>query len=526
MSFATSKYIPLQDKKGQVFLGGIIDNSQPWMLPYKASPFARNFRVNGRGISPALGFSRIATLWATGAATWAAAYIRQNPTNDQIIARYNSDGTHKLVSINPVTYAVTPVTTAALIASDNKMNFLNAADSIYCMNGADAFGKLNGSTYTNPATGIAGFKPGFAAWFDNSMFCGGDPAFPYRLYKSAENNADSFSGTGSDIFDGSYPLTWLASAWQTLYVFSEQQIDMINNNSIKQIGSSLVYTSIPLEANEGAVNHATIAVVGKDCFYLTRSNKIKKVVPNGMLYYDVAEVSHRPNAGIDETMRLLDPDQSLGCSYVLPDKWLVKWFLKTRWSTYNDICIVYSFIYDEFMVDTNHVFSAACWYKTKSFAFAQVEPKMYLDEYGHTYDDSAIPFVYYTKEVTLWDPTINKELWQSRLFMTMNYDTEMHERILGDSTLLNEKILDSSMLPVLVWGIGTREVGTYPMGEDWNVDPLAQARLISVVEKWDLQYRCKYFQWEYRCNSLGADFLLQMLSPRIEMVSEKATSTH
>ncbi len=46
MSQRTAKFIPLSDKEGSVFQGGIVDNSQPWMLLYKNSPYARNFRVS------------------------------------------------------------------------------------------------------------------------------------------------------------------------------------------------------------------------------------------------------------------------------------------------------------------------------------------------------------------------------------------------------------------------------------------------------------------------------------------------
>lgn len=58
MAQENAKFIPLQDKTGSVFTGGIIDNSESWMIPYKSSPYARNFRVNGRGISSRLGFSQ------------------------------------------------------------------------------------------------------------------------------------------------------------------------------------------------------------------------------------------------------------------------------------------------------------------------------------------------------------------------------------------------------------------------------------------------------------------------------------
>lgn len=173
------------------------------------------------------------------------------------MVRYDTDATHKLVSVHPATGAQTSVATAGLITGTGRMNFVSSNDSLYCMNGVDLMGKLNGTTYTNP---VATYKPLFGAVFNNSLFIGGDPANPNKFYKSATNNPESFSGTGSDVFTAQYPVTGLATAGQTLYVFTKNTVDMINNNSIKQIASSLVYTSIPLEANEGAVVHPSIAV--------------------------------------------------------------------------------------------------------------------------------------------------------------------------------------------------------------------------------------------------------------------------
>lgn len=191
---------------------------------------------------------------------------------------------------------------------------------------------------------------------------------------------------------------------------------MINSGSIKQIGSSLVYTSVPLESMEGAVSHPTIANVGKDVYFLSRSLKIKKVTPNNVTY-DVAELSHRSNRGITKTMNTLDPDQSAGFCYVVPELQLVKWHLKTKGSDYNDICIIYNTEYDEFMVDDHKVFCGGVNYKTQNFTISQIEPKIYLDEYGHTDDDSAIQFRYDTKVMNFGDPTINKCIWQLRTFL-------------------------------------------------------------------------------------------------------------
>jgi len=49
--------------------------------------------------------------------------------------------------------------------------------------------------------------------------------------------------------------------------------------------------------------------MGKDVYFFSRSGKIKKLTPNNMTY-DVIELSHRANKGIDKTMDTLDSDQS------------------------------------------------------------------------------------------------------------------------------------------------------------------------------------------------------------------------
>lgn len=46
MTFAAAKDITLTDKQGPIFTGGIIDNSTAFGIPYKNTPYARNFRVN------------------------------------------------------------------------------------------------------------------------------------------------------------------------------------------------------------------------------------------------------------------------------------------------------------------------------------------------------------------------------------------------------------------------------------------------------------------------------------------------
>jgi hypothetical protein len=86
----------------------------------------------------------------------------------------------------------------------------------------------------------------------------------------------------------------------------------------------------------------------------------------------------------------LDPDQSEAFCYVIPEKQLIKWHFKSMGSTVNDVCILYSPEYDEFMYDKQKIFFGGVNYRTQNFTIAQVEPKIYLDEYGQSDDDTPI----------------------------------------------------------------------------------------------------------------------------------------
>jgi len=608
MSFSTAKYITLSDKQWPILTGGLITNSEPWMIPYKNTPNAQNFRVNGRWISIREGFYQFwDILGATGHPMGIAAYYRSIPTDDSIILRYNSDSTHKLVSVHPTTWVQTEIDTGTNIASDNRMNFVGANDSLYCLNGSDRIWKISWTSYSTISTGSIDFQwtgindmtvtywvvwhifniviysaasspdqfawnvdgwaytfwvgitwgaqllaywtsvtffdvnwhtqddvwivntwflASFGTWFDNSLFIAGDPARPNRLYKSAANSPDSYTGSGSDIFDSPYPISWLAWAGQTLYVFSRNTIDMINNNSIKQVGDILAYTSIPLEANEGASNHESIAVYWKDCYYLSASNKIKKLTPNSQLFYDVAEVSHRTGKGIDRTMERLDKDQSQSFAYVIPEKGLIKWHVKSKGSSFNDICIVYSVIYDEFMLDTKKTFLAWINYNTKNYTISQIEPKLYRDEEWYTDDDTPIQFIYETKALDLWEPTILKEMWQARTFLWINSLAVVSQDIFKDWQLVDTKTIDKDDLPYDIDWIGTQEIWTFAIWEEADLTKVSDLINISVVrDKWNLQQRWQVFNVRWSCSTLWARVNLQQFTPRMELLSQLTAST-
>jgi len=522
MSQKTAKFIPLSDKRGSVFWWGVIDNLESWKIPNKNSPFWRNFRIDWMWIKIRPWFYQYwDDLGATDYPRWIDAYYRSVLANDRIVLRYNTDWTHKLVTVVPSTWVQASITTAWLITSDNRMNFLNANDSLYCFNWVDLIGKLNWTTYSNET---ATLTPSFWAFYDNSAFVAWDSSNPTKIYKSATNDPEDFAWTWSDEFSSSYPVVWLASTAQAIYIFSENSVDMITQSSIKQVGSALVYTSIPLEANEWGANHQTIWVYGRDCYYLSKSNKLKKVAPGQSIHYDVKELSHRENNGISKIMGTLDPDQSDWNCYVIPEMKLIKWHLKTKWSSFNDVCIIYDTGNDEFLIDDHKVFYWGVNYKTQNFTISQIEPKVYIDEFWATDDDSAIQFTYTIKELNFWTPTILKCLWQMRLYLSINTIWKVYQNIYADWGLVDRKLIDSNTIPQAWGGLWTEEFWTYAIWTEWYVSPDTLYNTTIVRDKWYLRIKAKNFQVTYESSELWTQILLQSLEPQVEQLPFLTTS--
>jgi len=155
-----------------VFSWGYCDNTPDVFLKDQYSPYLRNARLDWQAITIRPWHSLFATLTAWSSPKWIGSYLRADPTNDVLVVRHNKDSDEKLVTITE-SWTVTDINTGANITSDNRMFFQNVGDVIYCMNWVDNFGKLSGTTYTAPSTGIASFAPAFSVVFSGSHWASG-----------------------------------------------------------------------------------------------------------------------------------------------------------------------------------------------------------------------------------------------------------------------------------------------------------------------------------------------------------------
>ena len=502
------------------FSWGMVDNSISLFLKDEYSPYLRNARLDGQATIIRPWHSLIATLTAGAYPKGIGSYLRASAANDVLVIRHNTSGTQKLYTMTTAG-ALTSITTAALVASDNRMIYQNIWDVIYCMNGSDLLGKLNGTTYTTvTASTPASFAPAFSVVFGGSHWASGWSTNSNKVYKSIADNYEDFTGSGSDSVTFSEQVTGLSANLEALFYFTKNSISVTGVGDITDTAGTITYGTRSLNVKEWAVNHASIVEAGVATYFLSSSNKINKIAKGQNIdWFEVLELSERKYNGISEIMSTLAVDQTDSFGYFLPKENLIKWFVKTKWSLINDICIIYDIGKDKFLVDNNKYFFDGVFFKGINYTVSMIEPKVYQDEINQDDEDSGIQFEYWTKEFYISDPTYKKILWETRTLLDINELQALTQEIWIDGGLVDTKTLWIANYSSAVGWIGTNAVGMSPVGMSsaslsGTDDDYQEIYILRT--KWNLNVKGKKIQFRYKISSLAGKVRLKNISMLVE----------
>jgi hypothetical protein len=522
--YRTAKRINIWSKEW-AFSQGYIDNTQNLHLPEWASPYLRNCRLDWHSITIRPWHQLLATLTDWDYPKWIWEYYRADPANNVLVVRHNQEATKKLVTITSA-WVVTAITTAANIASDNRMSFSNIWDVVYCMNGSDDFWKLSWTTYTTPNVWIASFAPSFAVSFNSSHWASWWSSNPNKVYKSVWDNYEDFNSAWSDIFTFEDIITSLATNNQSLFYFTKNTISVTDKDDITDTAWTITYVTRPLQVKEWAINNATTVTAGNRVFFVTPSKKICEVARSRSVdWFEVLELSERKYQGISKIMSELDDDQSDAFGYFLPKENLIKWFFKLNWSSLPDICIVYDVQKDKFLVDNSKFFYDWVHFDGRNYTISMVESKVYRDEYWLDDEWSAIPFEYYTKEFYISEPTFKKLLWETRTLLDINLLADLFQEIWIDWALKDTKeIIGTDLLSLSTWGIGTESIWVSSIGTEWEEEDETEDsdynEIWIIRTKWNLNVRMKKMQFRFRNQVVGSKVRLKNINAKVDVLPE------
>jgi len=520
MAYTEAKWIYPKE----IFSWWYVDNVEDTFLADKFSPYLRNARLDWTSIATRPWHNLFAELTTWDYPKWISSYYRSNPNNNVILVRHNQDTNKKLVTITS-TWTITAISTSTNITSNNRMNFVNTWDVIYCMNWSDLYWKLSWTTYTLPTTWVSNLAPSFWIIFNSSMWVSWWSTNSNIVYKSVADDFDDFNSSWADTFTFDEQITWLATNSQALFYFTKNTISVTWVWDIEETSWSITYFTRKLQVKEWAVNHNSIVSVWVNLFFLTPSNKIARIRRwMDIDWFEIEDISERKYQWIDNLMNTLDKDQTDSFGYYLPKENLIKWHLKSKNATFNDVCIVYDVTKDAFLVDTQKFFYWWTFFDWLNYTISMIEPKVYLDEYANDDEDTAIQFTYYTKRFDLSSPTWKKELWETRTYLAINDLAELTQEIYIDWNLIDTKIINKNNIPISSWWIWTYPIWTEPIW-NWWYNWWDEMYYVTVLRtKWNLQKKGKYIQIVYKNNSLAGRCKLINLWMKIEQLPSEATN--
>lgn len=470
MSYENAKYFQLNKwLKAWVFASGIIDNIEDIDKIANATSFAQNNRYDWQSPCIRPWHQLFATLTAWDYPRWIGRYYRTDPTNDRMVVRHNTDGTHKLYTIDTL-WTATSISTGADITSDARMRFLNVADVVYCMNWVDQFGKLSWTTYTKPWTVPSNFAPSFAVPFDWKTVASGWSANPNKIYYSVADNYEDFTSAGTDTGTTIETVTGLASTDQALFYFTTNTISVTDHWDIVNTAGTVSYNSSYLQTKEWSVNHDWIVVVWSKVYFVSPSNTITKVERwEKITWFEPVPLSDREWKGISKFMNSLPKNQTDCWAYLQEDTNLIHWFFKSAWATFWDKCVVYDHVKDIFVsFDTNRFFQGWIFFKGKNYTTSAIESKVFRDEYSYDDQWQSIAWEYRTKLHYLGWWTQDAAIRESRTLLDMNTLARPTQQIRLDWWLVDSDQLTSADLPNIFGWLGTEAVWTYAIGTEWS----------------------------------------------------------
>lgn len=521
MSYQTAKYYPLNKwaKKG-IFAGGYVDNvADIDMAPYY-SPYLRNCRLDWQSITIRPWFQDFVELAAGDYPRGAGV----NTATSVMVVRHNISLTEKLYNISTAG-ALTAISTGVNIASDNRMRFYNVGSVIYCMNGSDAFGKLSGTTYSNPWTVPGSFAPSFGAFFDGKLVTN-NVNVNNKVYYSVADNYEDFTSAGTDTGTLNEQLTWLVSTWQALFYFTPNTIAVTDRWDIVNTAGTISYNSTYLQVKEWAKYHDCIVAVWANVFYLSSSNSLVRVQrQTNNLGFETVELSDRPYAGIGKIMSTLGTDQSKARAMYYEKEQIIKRHLVTQWASYPDLCIIYDLTKDAFLVDTQKYFYGGVTFNGNYYTLSAITPNIFQDEYGQDDTWQPIPFEYRTKKFYVSGGEFKNLLWETRTLLDINELAQVTQTIFLDNTQIDTSAIDSDNIPIITWWIGTEDIGTYEIGTDW-LDEEIDSDYYEVVRlrtKGSLNKKGRTLQWRRTNDSLAGKVRLKNVVPRLDWQPPEST---
>lgn len=472
----------------------------------KFSPALQNVRINGRMIESREGFGlkNAQITGGTGKIDGLAWYDRVDPDNDVLVSVYN----RKLYYDNSGAWTEIVVTgTGFTVEADT--NFVSWRDKMYFLNGTDKFGELNGTTWTEPTTGLAAGLKVLDVWAEK-MFVSGLSSAKNVVYWSitatagSPNNIYNFTGagSGSDLIGEGGEVVGLKAGKDFLFVFKRDAIHYYYD--IDFTGATPVPRQKRLTGTRGAVNQKCIARAANDIIYFDGTNIVVLAPESGV---DRVEAEKRTLAIEPYLESALDDDQKNCCAVYDKRRNEYHLWVKGKNKNFNNINVIYDIDNQAILLDDTKIANVATPFQNDVYWGSDLEGFVYKNYDVFDDDGLAINSKYYTKQFHLGFPT-KRKIWRKvRIYGQMSISASIDVSVFIDNKFIKKYTIDSTNITAQSKGaIGMGTVG-------YNIIGYNQAGI--TADWYDFEYELSFrekgqrIQLLFESNSVNSRFRIK-----------------
>lgn len=196
-----------------------------------------------------------------------------------------------------------------------------------------------------------------------------------------------------------------------IYIFTETKVDFLWSNALQNVAWSATFITTTLWKSWCPINNNCIASSWDKIFFITKSLQLQTI--NYVAWTENASIgtlSSQAIIWIKELLNTIDTEQPTAFAVYNKKDETMQFHIRTAWSSYNDICLIYDLINNTFSIDTWKNYNYVVEYWKEYFWFSDINTSIYKDDNWKDDNWNAIISKVITHEMNLW--TIKEKLFE------------------------------------------------------------------------------------------------------------------
>jgi len=347
---------------------------------------------------------------------------------------------------------------------------------------------------------------------------------------AVQTNAYDWNGAGADsiTYDGN--ILWMVGTLNNLWVFTSTTIERMDKSNLSTVWDVASLYTIPLAKWQELMNSNCIVSAGDVIFFLTKNKKIWVINYQST----VAEPSLKIISDIDVNsidwymQDMIDEDQTNAFWVFDSVNNLAKFFVKSRESTVNDVCIIYDIQRNTWLKDNNKFYSCVTAINNQLYMGSALDYRVYHDEYWDSDSGDGIEWYFETTDQVFGTPRQQKQFrgvsiaGQINSLANIRWQGYVEDTIVFDFTISWADIAWSTG-----WlGMGGADIWWTPIWWDMYSYQTDLVPFSRVIDRQSLRATGKTIKFVFFDNSVWWNFILDFMSlvirPRVrENIADK-----